>query len=182
MNLRPPPNGYGPPPERPPSYPDYSVVPYCRHPETEVRVEKHPSAGERCRVQCLTCGAGRGLVAKKTIRSWGGMKRFDVELAARYDAERAAKMEALRDECDTAIARHNRDWWAWYNAYLRTTIWAQKRRQVLERDRHQCAGCMGKATQAHHQTYKRVGNELLCDLFAVCESCHERLHETDNRD
>jgi len=51
-------------------------------------------------------------------------------------------------------------------------------RAVLERDLRLCQGCRQRpATQVHHQTYRRVGREMLFDLVAVCDECHDAIHE-----
>lgn len=77
----------------------------------------------------------------------------------------------------TARAQHDSAWWAWYQEYLASDVWASKRERVLERAKGACEACgIEQATQVHHVTYKRVGREPLFDLRAVCISCHEDLH------
>jgi 5-methylcytosine-specific restriction endonuclease McrA len=69
-------------------------------------------------------------------------------------------------------------WWAWYDTYLQSDAWQTKRLAVLARDRSWCQGCRARhATQVHHISYKHVGNELLWELVAVCDECHQRAHQ-----
>lgn len=68
----------------------------------------------------------------------------------------------------------NRD----YELYLASPKWAEKRRQVLERDGYACQKC-GKTKvilQVHHRTYERIFNEDLDDLVTWCKSCHKKHH------
>jgi 5-methylcytosine-specific restriction endonuclease McrA len=68
-------------------------------------------------------------------------------------------------------------WWKWYNQYLLSPQWMEKRRLVFDRCRGLCEGCRNsKAVQVHHLTYVRVGDEMLFDLVAVCLDCHEKIH------
>ena len=79
-------------------------------------------------------------------------------------------------------AARERKWWSWYQAYLQSPEWKQRRAAVLERARHVCEGCgVRLATQAHHLTYAHVGNEPLFDLRAICDYCHDRLTEDDRK-
>lgn len=69
------------------------------------------------------------------------------------------------------------DWFDVYAEYLASPEWDERRRLVLERAGGICEGCRrARATQVHHTTYKHAGDELLFELVAVCNACHERLH------
>jgi 5-methylcytosine-specific restriction endonuclease McrA len=51
---------------------------------------------------------------------------------------------------------------------------------VLERAGNICEGCgEKKASQVHHLTYKHLRLEFLFELVAVCEKCHDTLHDED---
>lgn len=63
-----------------------------------------------------------------------------------------------------------------YQLYLQSDAWQDKRRRVLERDRHKCRVCGEKADNVHHLTYDRVYDESLFDLVALCRNCHEEYH------
>lgn len=64
-----------------------------------------------------------------------------------------------------------------YIMYLLSPSWEAKRKAVLDRE-GMCRNCQVRpATQVHHLTYIRVGNEHLNDLAPLCKECHQRLHE-----
>lgn len=64
-----------------------------------------------------------------------------------------------------------------YHAYLQTPEWRARREAVMGRERGRCQGCLVRdATQVHHLTYAHVGAELLFELVALCDACHERTH------
>jgi 5-methylcytosine-specific restriction endonuclease McrA len=77
-------------------------------------------------------------------------------------------------------------WWALYNVYLQSPIWADKRRRVFERSRKLCEGCgVRRAVHLHHLRYPKgvlpgsdewIRAEKLFDLVALCDSCHADLH------
>ena len=76
-------------------------------------------------------------------------------------------------------------WWArefwqpWYDAYLNSDLWAQRRSWVMRRAGNQCERCGRAAYQVHHRTYDRVGQELPDDLVALCDQCHMEVHGRD---
>jgi 5-methylcytosine-specific restriction endonuclease McrA len=92
-----------------------------------------------------------------------------------YDADRRRAAEAERSrELQAQAEQQQRDWWAWYTAYLNSPQWAGRRRLVLERARGLCEGCRKRrATQVHHLTYRMAGEEMLFQLVAVCDDCHD---------
>lgn len=67
-------------------------------------------------------------------------------------------------------------------------VWRQCRRcgaavgSAVARARGVCEGCRSaRATQVHHLTYQHAGHvvpggELLWELVAVCDDCHDRAH------
>lgn len=65
-----------------------------------------------------------------------------------------------------------------YQAYLTSKEWKTKRNKVLKMAGYKCRKCGAKATQVHHETYKRIYNERLTDLTALCSGCHQRIHTT----
>ena len=44
----------------------------------------------------------------------------------------------------------------------------------MKRAGYKCRKCGSRATQVHHETYKRIGRERLSDLTAVCGGCHRQ--------
>ena len=64
-----------------------------------------------------------------------------------------------------------------YNDYLASEEWRIKRFTVLERDGFLCQKCLVRhATQVHHLSYDRVGDEALDDLVSLCGGCHTKIH------
>ena len=63
-----------------------------------------------------------------------------------------------------------------YRSYLNSDAWKAKRAQVLKAAGGKCRRCGARATEVHHETYKRIFNERLSDLTALCRGCHEKEH------
>lgn len=64
------------------------------------------------------------------------------------------------------------------DAYLKSSIWSQKRNQILERDHYACVEC-GRHTDlnVHHIRYSNIFNEQPTDLLTLCSDCHTALHD-----
>lgn len=68
-----------------------------------------------------------------------------------------------------------------YDRYVRSPEWAEKKRQRLEIDGRRCVMCgRGESEtglQVHHISYQNLGAEdVMTDLVTVCGSCHRKLH------
>ena len=63
-----------------------------------------------------------------------------------------------------------------YRRYLQSDAWKTKRKAVLQASGFRCRRCGAPATEVHHETYKRIYNERLSDLTALCNKCHEAAH------
>jgi 5-methylcytosine-specific restriction endonuclease McrA len=64
-----------------------------------------------------------------------------------------------------------------YDRYLRSPQWQGKKFDVFRRDGYICQICKSNpASQVHHLTYERFGDEPLDDLQAVCKPCHKEHH------
>ena len=149
-------------------------APECQHGRTAIRARLN-SAGRRYHVnQCLSCGDSVGPQVANALVN-GEAPPFDEEALAR-GREAISRFYAEQREA------RDREWWSWYTEYLQTDAWREKRAQALRRDNGVCQGCLERrATQVHHLTYAHVGNELLFELIAICEECHERAHATAER-
>ena len=65
-----------------------------------------------------------------------------------------------------------------YYEYINSDLWIKKREEVFSERWRKCEKCwIGCNLQIHHGTYIRLWNELLEDLFVLCNSCHFKLHE-----
>lgn len=73
-----------------------------------------------------------------------------------------------------------------YQRYMLSEEWNQKRKQRIWVDEGRCTMC-GKSSdevplQVHHLSYRRLGDEnILTDLATVCPECHRKLHRFYNR-
>ena len=60
---------------------------------------------------------------------------------------------------------------------VRSSKWSNVRKQHLKENPY-CIACgRDKKLEVHHKTYKRLFEERLSDLFAVCRTCHELIHQ-----
>lgn len=67
-----------------------------------------------------------------------------------------------------------------YQAYLCSREWAEKRKAVRNRANGLCERCRALPMAAvHHLTYARKYDELLEDLQAICQPCHDFTHGKD---
>lgn len=68
--------------------------------------------------------------------------------------------------------------WTRYEDYLRSPVWAAKRRAVMVRCEKYCERCdFGTATQVHHLNYDHAwGEEPLSVLRGYCRFCHQYVH------
>jgi hypothetical protein len=65
-----------------------------------------------------------------------------------------------------------------YGDYLKTPEWGAKknRKLIMAGNRCQVCGTTAKPLDCHHNSYERLGDELLEDLVVLCRSCHQRHH------
>lgn len=64
-----------------------------------------------------------------------------------------------------------------YDRYIHSEAWRSKADARLEYDGHTCQVCGGAASDVHHLTYDRFGNERQDDLVSLCRRCHEKAEE-----
>lgn len=67
-----------------------------------------------------------------------------------------------------------------YDEYLASDLWKTIRQRILERDRHTCGMCAGRAQIVHHKSYDRQVLDGLrdSDLIALCKPCHKEIEFT----
>ena len=148
----------------------------CKHPRKEIRKQLVKRVGKPSYLmgeQCLNCGFWRKVPALKGSHL--------AMLPERDYALETDGRERLHATWQGLIAQEqqqqNAQWWRWYNQYLESPEWRMKRKQVLLRAKGMCEGCQAQvATQVHHLTYAHVGKELLFELVAICNACHEIVH------
>lgn len=148
----------------------------CEHPRSEIRDFQTANGGRQRKPQCLICGAASGQPMR--IDRSQSVPKWDYELQPQWLAEleeRRRELEAVLIERTAALELTG---YVYYEEYLRSAEWAEKRELVLTRDGGRCQACyQASATEVHHLTYDRIFEEPLFDLVAICRPCHEKLHE-----
>lgn len=131
------------------------------------------------RYQCPECGAA----LQPTQLKFAVVREFEAQggVVEDWDQEALAAFYATRRGHDEDIRRKygwtQEDWMTRYELYLASEEWRLLRKKVLERDRQTCQACLvATATQVHHLTYVRAGNEDLADLLSLCRPCHRGIH------
>lgn len=150
----------------------------CEHANRELRYQATTDGRRSYWRQCLRCGALGSQVkvaqAEEEIRQGHGPKPVDKDLRRRFYDQAWGPYQRWQQE---QRQQEDNRFWEWYSTYLKSPRWRNKRDLVLMRANGVCEGCEdAKATQVHHLTYVRVGDELLFDLVAVCNDCHQKAH------
>jgi 5-methylcytosine-specific restriction endonuclease McrA len=121
-------------------------------------------------LQCERCGSSRG----QPISNQLALELLNGNEAAPQDRELTWRYWRSFEE---HRAHTKNKWRAMYDSYMRSEQWAQKRREVIERDQGICGICRDAGiSEVHHLTYERVGREALDDLVGVCSACHAIEH------
>lgn len=161
-------------PEDRPEPPRWPSNDDCSH-EWELRKLTCSNGAVQYKLQCLLCGQGSPAIAhsKLTQEQKDNAPAFDPDFQSpaiqQYYKEREEYLRA-QDNADS-------EWQTWYQEYLASRTWQRRRDLVMVRDGRTCQACGGRASRVHHLTYKRVGQEPLFDLVAICDSCHRQLHK-----
>ena len=148
----------------------------CQHQSTELRKRTFSNNTVHYQVQCLDCGASVQALKKASLEvqralNDGGVPDYDEGLQGKLFNEWSARRKSDRES-------KRAEWFEWYNEYLKSPQWLEKRALVLKNANGICQGCgKRRAAHAHHLTYERVGNEMLFDLVAVCKPCHRIIHQ-----
>lgn len=139
----------------------------CLHPHT--RLVRRPARNESYAIvrQCERCGWTSPAVP---FASYPGNPTTLPEM----DRKRtAAWYEQRRQRYEGLVADRQAVWRTRYAQYLQSAEWQARRTAVMTRAKSWCEGCRAaQATEVHHLTYVRAGQELLFDLVAVCRTCH----------
>jgi len=67
-----------------------------------------------------------------------------------------------------------------YHEYIQSTHWRKFRKRYIKGLKsNQCEvyNCRNRAVLLHHRTYTRLGEEHRDDVFFICNSCHDQVHE-----
>lgn len=147
---------------------------HCRHPQLSApRARRVANGTVQHRRQCLACGDAVGTsVARATALQETGRPPEPFDEIFFQEMRTAAKTAR-----EVALEKERDEWWAWYNLYLNSSEWRRRRNLVLRRANGICEGCLlPPAAHVHHKTYEHVGRELLFELVALCEDCHDLAH------
>ena len=152
---------------------EYGLRIQCNHSSTELRKRW---GGKRFTyyLQCLRCGNPVKRIAIKDIADVNTLLDFDEELRRNFHSTAISCANDLRAKLEE---REKKEWDRWYENYLQSPQWLEKKRLVLKRNNFICEGCLkNKAKVIHHLSYEHVGDELLFELVALCDECHKKAH------
>lgn len=151
----------------------FSECKSCGAERSELRRRVLANSSVQIVYQCLTCGRSAcNPLPKSSVVNPDHLPSWDESLQDRYNAEYQQRRFADK-------AEEKQQWLKLHNAYLQSSQWKQKRSLVMARANGLCEGCrVQPATQVHHLTYLHWKNEFLWELAAICDECHERVHES----
>jgi 5-methylcytosine-specific restriction endonuclease McrA len=147
----------------------------CAHQRlSEPRARSIANGSIQYRQQCLDCGRPVGNPVAKGLAydRNGGHPPSSLDEVLLVD-QRAGAAAGLRERREA----ERTEWRVWYNDYLQSEQWQEKRCLVFKRANFLCEGCRrNRAIHVHHLSYEHVGDEFLWELVAICEGCHDRAH------
>ncbi|MCL7998265.1 hypothetical protein M8994_08435 [Brucella sp. 21LCYQ03] len=147
------------------------------HPEIDWVRRPTSNGSEQIRKQCRKCGYLLGGPRKREPGD-EQLPVHDTEFRKAYEAQRESEQKSIFKKHARLQFEKSNSWFRDYSAYLETDEWREKRRLVFRRAGGMCEGCgNATATQVHHLTYAHAKAEFLFELVAVCDECHDRLHE-----
>ena|SRR5215469_6266112 len=102
---------------------------------------------------------------------------FDTLSVGCEQRHRRARKFSLSTRHDMFIKRSALNRLTAYDWYRVSPSWHERRKWILKRANGVCEKCRKRpATEVHHLTYKRVFNEDMADLIALCRQCHAEIH------
>lgn len=151
----------------------------CPHTSSQVVIATYSNGSKHFVPQCQLCGDRIGNSIKKSDAPVDAPQE-DTTLRLAYEKVRTGDRQQIFLKHLKIQLRGESSFSTRYQEYLQSPQWKVKRQKVLERDRSKCQGCLERtATQVHHLTYQHVFDELLFELVAMCESCHQKCHPAD---
>ena len=77
----------------------------------------------------------------------------------------------LSEDEELKLYRYNK------HQYLLSPEWDKKRKAALKTANYECTMChLSTSLQVHHISYKNLFREQPSDLVALCDHCHELVH------
>ncbi len=130
-------------------------------------------------LQCQTCGTFTGSGMKRADHpGWEGYDEYDDEARGRWYRQREQQWSETQDE----RRRQQQERSQAYGEWLRTSVeWRELRAKVIYRAGNRCEACFANAPlQVHHISYLKGKLPPAWMLRAVCEECHDRLHNVED--
>jgi hypothetical protein len=149
----------------------------CTHQNTETRKMSHCN---QIKLQCLDCGMSVGnpikhaAIAPEVLAT---IEEFDYELRDAMVERRSAIFKENLRLREQELAEESDKRREFYQNYLTTPEWREKRSMVIDRENGLCQGCRrNRIQEVHHASYQTLGDELLFQLVGLCSPCHRRAH------
>lgn len=160
---------------------DFTEPPECEH-HVELRRLLAADGTTRFVRQCILCGQQSNQIAKAKLTDREMAAAPEVVSFAEVESNRSATWAACRSvrmqmlqEVGERIRQANQQEYA---QYLLLPHWRNIRAKRMTIANGICEGCGERpATQVHHLTYEHRGHEMLWELRAVCDQCHEYLSD-----
>jgi hypothetical protein len=157
---------------------EHENFPECLHEKSNIVYKVDITGKKRYVRQCVNCGraVSQQLKTESALIELGFLKchSFDEELQNEYWKKRSELGQA-------AAVKSQLAWRNYYEEYLQSEEWEQRRQAVFKRDGSICQSCLTvNATQVHHIRYDNLGHEPLFDLISICTKCHKKLHAIRN--
>lgn len=160
---------------------------YCKHDKSRTATLTRRSVAGAVSIwlQCDACGSAIGsAMAREAHPRWQDYRQWDSALQDIYEAARQAFWDErkspipTREEAAAEFAQRRREYLEWCRT---SPEWHAIRDRILWRSRGHCEGCLQRpATFVHHLTYEFGKLPPAWHLKAVCDLCHERLHDGDD--
>ena len=173
-------------------YEDHHKKYKCEHNVVEITKRTIAGGSVQFMRQCNRCGKPIGGAIKKEIAFKENigqeLKAFNQELYKDWEQNQNNEFSTIfndqkkeKEKIDQIFGveerRDKEKFFDVYNQHLKSEKWKATREKVLKRANYICEGCLEeRATQVHHIDYKNVGDELLFQLVAICEKCHDKCH------
>ncbi len=154
----------------------------CAHDTQQLRRRIVTGGSEQYVFQCLSCGwaASQPIKKEKAFQLNGGedFTPYDETLHGQWNTLKDQEKSRIDQEYNAKRAKKESEFQKSYTRYLKSHEWKRKREKVIARANGRCEGCLeNPAEVVHHLSYEHVGAEFLFELVAVCQACHDRLHE-----
>lgn len=153
----------------------------CSHDHQELRKRTVKGGAIQFVDQCLRCGSATSqpLSRAKALEQNGGVEPppFDEQKLESWKKAYNQGFIDIQARYSARITENKTEFRDWYGTYLGSPEWETKRQKVFKRANQTCEGCGERpATEVHHLSYDNVGDELLFQLVALCDTCHTKVH------